>query len=107
MSRDLEGQNQRAHLQFAIATVSLAGIAACELLLMHAQTPEQFGAVLRVAHIPVCALVISIVFFVRLYFRGGRLWLAHSACGLRLFALFLNFYFDPNLKHREITGLSI
>jgi two-component system, LuxR family, sensor kinase FixL len=98
-------QKQRAHLLFAIATVSLAGIAACELLLMHAQTPEQFGAVLRVAHIPVFTLVVSIVFFVRLYFRAGRLWLAYSACGVRLLALFLNFYFDPNLNYREITGL--
>src|SRR5215213_6236930 len=85
-------QKQRAHLLFSLGTISVAAIAACELLLMHAQTPLQFGAVLRLAHIPICTLVISIVLFVRYYFGAGRLWLAYGACGLRLLALILNFY---------------
>jgi hypothetical protein len=78
---------QRAHLLFSMTAISVAAIAACELLLMRAQTTEQFCTVLRWAHVPVFFAVVSIVAFVRLYFRAGRPWLAYLVCGLRLLAL--------------------
>src|SRR2546428_13913128 len=43
----------------------------------------QYGAVLRWAHVPLWVLLLSIVWFVRLYLRAGRPWLAWSICGLR------------------------
>jgi two-component system, LuxR family, sensor kinase FixL len=61
--------------------------------------------ILRWAQLPVWALVVSVVIFVRLYLRAGRLWLAWSVCGVRTLALILNFVFIPNLSYRQITSL--
>jgi PAS domain S-box-containing protein len=96
---------QRAHLLFALTAAAVAALAACELRMMRAQTPEQFAAALRWAHLPVFCLVASMVGFVRLYFRAGRPWLGYAVCGLRLLALIINFWAGPNLNYQQITGL--
>jgi two-component system sensor kinase FixL len=96
---------RRAHLLFSVTAISVAAIAACELLLMRAQTTEQFGTVIRWAHVPVFFTVVSIVGFVRLYLRAGRPWLGYTVCGLRLLALIINFLSVPNLNYKVITGL--
>jgi hypothetical protein len=101
----LQQSNQRAHLLFSVTAISVAAIAACELLLIHAQSPEQFGRVIWWAQFPVFFLVVSIVGFVRLYFSAGRLWLGYAACGLRLLALIINFFSTPDLNYKQITGL--
>jgi two-component system, LuxR family, sensor kinase FixL len=41
----LQQRNQRGNLLFSITAVAVAEIAACELLAMQAQTPEQFGRI--------------------------------------------------------------
>jgi two-component system, LuxR family, sensor kinase FixL len=48
---------------------------------------------------------VSLVGFVRLYLRAGRLWLAWTVCGLRTLSLVLDFLYTPNLNYREITAL--
>src|SRR6201993_1205602 len=97
---------RRAHLLFSVTAISVAAIGACELLLMRAQTTEQFGTVLRWAHIPVFFTVVSIVGFVRLYLRAGRPWLGYAVCGLRLLEdLIINFFSVPNVDYAQITGL--
>ncbi|HEX3169001.1 MAG TPA: hypothetical protein VHQ88_00405, partial [Burkholderiales bacterium] len=101
----LKQPRRTVHLVFTVLAVSVAVVAACELMLMHMQTPEQFGALLRWAHVPVFFAVISVALFVRLYFNAGSWWLAGAACGLRAVALILNFYFEPNLNYLSITGL--
>ena len=101
----LKQPRRTVHLVFAILAVSVAVIAACELMLMYTQTPEQFGKLLRWTHVPVFFAVISVALFVRLYFNAGSWWLAGAACGLRAVALILNFYFEPNLNYLSITGL--
>ena len=68
------------HLVFAILAAAVAANAACELLLMHAQTTQQFGVILRWRHVPLCILVISLVVYIRLYLRAGSLWLAGAVC---------------------------
>jgi two-component system, LuxR family, sensor kinase FixL len=96
---------RRAHLLFSVTAISVAAVAGCELLLMRAQTTEQFGTVLKWAHVPVFFTFVSIVGFVRLYLRAGRSWLGYSVCGLRLLVLIINFLSVPNLNYKEITGL--
>jgi PAS domain S-box-containing protein len=59
----------------------------------------------RWAHLPAWVLIVSLVGFVRLYLRAGRLWLAWTICGVRTLSLILNFVFTPNLNYREITAL--
>jgi two-component system, LuxR family, sensor kinase FixL len=96
---------QIAHLAFFLIAVSVAGVAVSDLLLMRAQTPAEFGVLLRWRHVPILAVMVSMVVFVLLYLRAGRLWLACLVCSLRLLAVILNFYLEPNLNYQEITGL--
>jgi PAS domain S-box-containing protein len=93
------------HLLFACSALAAGVIAGCELISMRAETTAQYGAILRWAHLPVWMLIVSVVWFVRLYLRAGRPWLAWSVCGLRTVALVLNFLLTPNLNYREITSL--
>jgi PAS domain S-box-containing protein len=97
--------DQRAHLLMSIAAISAAAIAVLELLLMRAQTTQEFGTLLKWAHLPVFFVIVSMVGFVQLYFRTGRPWLAYTVCGLRLLALVINFLSVPNLNYKEINGL--
>src|SRR6266478_3718949 len=93
------------YLLFSCSALAAGVIAGFELMSMRAGTTAQYGAVLRWAQLPVWVLIVSVVWFVRLYLRAGRPWLAWSICGLRTLALILNFLFTPNLSYREITGL--
>ena len=98
-------RDARDNLLFALSAVATAAFAGCELWMMRAETPEAFGMAMRWTHVPAWVLIVSLVGFVRLYLRAGRLWLAWTVCGLRTLSLILNFVFTPNLNYREITGL--
>ena len=65
-----------AHLLFSLSAAGAAAYAACELQMMLAETPAEFGLALRWAHVPVWVTIVSLVAFARLYLRAGRLWLA-------------------------------
>jgi two-component system, LuxR family, sensor kinase FixL len=95
----------RANLLFAVAAVATAVFAGFELWMMRPETPVAFGRAVRWGHAPIWVVFVSLVGFVRLYLRAGRLWLAWTACGLRTLSLILNFGFPPNLNYREITAL--
>jgi two-component system sensor kinase FixL len=94
-----------ADLFFALMAVGTAVLAGCELWMMRAETPIAYGTAVRWGHAPVWMLFVSLVGFVRLYLRAGRLWLAWMTCGLKTLSLILNFVFIPNLNYREITAL--
>ncbi len=94
-----------ANLLFSLTAVGTAGMAYCELWMMRAGTPGQFGAALRWLHVPAWALLVALVGFVRLYLHAGRPWLAWSFVGLRTLSLLLDFLVGQNLNYREITGL--
>src|SRR5438132_11522492 len=93
------------HLLFSCSALAAGVIAGLELTTMRAETTAQYGALLRWAHLPLWMLIVSLVWFVRLYLRAGRQWLAWTVCGLRTLALVLHFLFTPNLNYREITSL--
>jgi PAS domain S-box-containing protein len=95
----------RASLHFALAAVATAFLAATEIWMMRAETPEQFATALRWLHVPAWALIVALVGFVRLYLRAGRRWLAWTVGGVRTLSLILNFLTGPNLNYREITAL--
>jgi PAS domain S-box-containing protein len=103
----LIGIKRRAseNLFFAIAALSVAGIAFGELAMMHSRTTEEIGRAQQLTHIPVTLLVLAIVGFVHSHFGTGRLWLGVSACVARLVCLVINFVCPPNLNFREITSL--
>ena len=94
-----------AHLLFALSAAGVAAYTGCELWMMRAETPGEFGVALRWAHVPVWVIVVSLVAFARVYLRAGRLWLAWAVFATRTLALLLNFGPAPNLNYREISAL--
>jgi two-component system sensor kinase FixL len=95
----------RANLLFALMAAATAVFAGCELWMMRAETPAALGTAVRWSHVPIWVVIVSLVGFVRLYLRAGRLWLAWTICGLRTLSLILNFLSAPNLNYREISAL--
>ena len=94
-----------ANLLFSVTAVSTAAFAFCELRMMLAETPAEFGTTLKWGQVPVWLLSVSLVGFVLLYLRAGRTWLAWMACGLRTLTLLPDFLVGQNLNYREITHL--
>ena len=94
-----------ANLLFSLTAVGTAGMAFCELWMMRAETPGQFGTALRWLHVPAWALLVALVGFVRLYLHAGRPWLAWTFVALRTLSLFLDLLVGQNLNYREITRL--
>jgi len=94
-----------ANLLFSLTATSTAAFAFCELWMMRADAPAEFATVLKWGHVAVWLLLVSLVLFVWLYLKAGRLWLAWTACGLRTLALLLNFLTGQNLNYRQILHL--
>src|SRR5438552_11950739 len=92
-------------LLFSCIAASAALIAAYELQLIRADTPEEYGAILRWRPLSTWVLVLSLVAFTRLYLRAGRSWMALRACGLQSLTVIVNFVFTPNLFYQEITAV--
>ena len=96
----------RANLLFAVMATAVAALAATELAMMRAQSAVQFGIAVRWMQVASWVIVTSLVLFVRVYLRSGRLWLAWAVVGTRtLSSLVLNVIFFPNINYREITAL--
>jgi two-component system sensor kinase FixL len=94
-----------ADLLFSLASAGIAVLAACEFLMIRAETPAQFATALRWMHVPTSVIVLSMVGFTRLYLRAGRRWLAWTICALRTLALPLNFLVGQNLNYLEVVRL--
>jgi PAS domain S-box-containing protein len=101
----LRDRRSRAHVAFSIAAVAVAGVGACELLMLRADTPEEFGLYMRWTHVPLFAVIASIVWFVRDYFGTGRVWLAWAVVAVRAVILIVNFSVWPNVNYTTITAL--
>jgi PAS domain S-box-containing protein len=94
-----------SNLLISVMAAGTAGVAFCELSMMLAQTPAEFGRAMRWIHLPLWVVIVSLVLFIRQYLRSGRPWLAWTVCGMRTISLVLNFVFTPNLNYREISTL--
>ena len=93
------------HLLFSCSALAAAAVGGFELAMLHANTVGQYGALIRWIHVPVWALSLSFVAFVRLYLRAGRRWLAWSIYGVRTLVLVLNFILAPNINFLAITRI--
>ena len=100
----LSARSKWGHLLFSTGAVATAVVASLELVAMHATSAEEFGSVIRWAHIPFCILIVSIVWFARIYLQAGRQWLAWTVTGVRLFALIPNFLATYNLNYKSYSG---
>src|SRR5215470_352871 len=75
-------RDQRAYLFFFMTAASVAAFSIFELRMMRVASPDQYAATLRWAHVPIFVMFISVVAFIRDYFKTGRMWLGYAACGL-------------------------
>ncbi|NEX22916.1 hypothetical protein G3480_21870 [Thiorhodococcus mannitoliphagus] len=76
----LRDRDAVANALFSVSAVAAAVLAMQELAVMRAQTPAEFGAILRWRHLSaaviVIVIVIAVVWFTQLYLGAGRRWLA-------------------------------
>jgi len=101
----LNDVGEREHLAFLVLAMSMGALTLFELAIMRAATPQQAGQLIRWAHVPTATAVLSIVAFLHFYIGSRWPWVGVAACVLRLAALALNFYFEPNLSYVALTGL--
>lgn len=90
---------------FSIAAFAAATTTLLELNLVYSQTPAEYGAWLQWMHLPAGVLVISVVWFIRVHMKAGRVWLAWTTSVLRTLVIAFNFLVTPNLTFQKITGL--
>lgn len=96
---------QWAHLALSLTALAVAIMIGMEYSGMRAANVNQLATILRWVHLPFFVTFVAMIYFVRHYFGVGRLWLAWTACGLRLFVLVINFTTGQNLFFKEITHL--
>ena len=101
----LRSRDAWMNLQLSNCAVAAAFVVAFDVALMHADTPAEFGTLLRWIHIPLAWALISVVIFARAYLEAGRAWLMWLVIAVRGVALVLNFVVPVNLNFREITAI--
>ncbi len=101
----LMDRKARASLAFAVLALSIVGIVVGELAVLHAQTAAEWSERLRWAHLPVFALMVSILVFIRLHFGAGRPWLMWTIIALRCFVLAVNFSVATNFNFERIDTI--
>lgn len=94
-----------ANLCFSVAVLSVIALVALEMVAMHTQSPEVFGATFRWAHFFYGVGVFASLGFVHFYFGTGRRWLLVLALALRLCAVVANFTTGQNLHVATIHTL--
>lgn len=98
-------RTEKAHLAFAIAAASITLVGVFEILLMHADSADEYAVLLRWAHVPFALLIPMLVAFVLIHLGAGRSWLGHIAWSLRLLTLVPNFTTGVNLNFLDISHL--
>ncbi|HET7065519.1 MAG TPA: PAS domain S-box protein [Rudaea sp.] len=93
------------YLTFALCSMSAAAIAIFELFMMRASTPELWAQLVRWLHVPLAALFISLVLFVRLQFRASRRSWTAPLIAVAVAVLAANFLTGVNLDFREVSAL--
>ncbi len=93
------------NLLFSLAAIAAVATAGCELWMMRAETPAEFGTAVRWIQVAAWVIFLSLTGFVLLCLRAGRRRLAWTICVLRTFTLALNFLVGQNLNYLEITDL--
>jgi PAS domain S-box-containing protein len=94
------------YLLFVLLAFSIAGLAATELWMMRAQTPDDYTTALRWLHVPVWSGFLALVGLAQLRLRPRFVWVGWLAVGLRTVSLVANFTSGPNLNHLALTEVA-
>lgn len=90
---------------FAATCISGAAMAGFELALMRASSAREYGGIMQASHVALFCLLVSLVLFVRVFFRAGRTWLAGAVIGVRSAVLLVNFLRTPNFNYASLSGI--
>jgi PAS domain S-box-containing protein len=101
----LKIRRNRAILWSVAMAFSAAVIAYIELALMHAMTPDEYGALLVWSNWAVFGLLISLIWFIRHYFQSGRQWLAILITLMWCVTLIINHFSPHSVVFLEVTEL--
>ncbi len=102
----LSSRQDLAKLCFSAAALAVAALAAFELQLMYAPSVEAYAVLHRWAHVPVFLVFVATVWFVRLYFRAGALWLLWLIVLVRVLVLVVDFSSPVSFNFLQITALA-
>lgn len=105
LSRGLMDSGSRFDLLFAVAAFAFVGVAYTELRSMYAPTPEAWAFWIRWCYVPLTAMIVALVLFVRDYLGTGRDWLAAILIGLRGLILALNAAHSPNVAFDRVDSI--
>ena len=94
-----------ANLTVCFVAVAVAGLARCEVGMMHAVSPVEYGEWVRLAYLPVSVVLIGQMLFVYFFLGTGRLDLLWTIIALRLAVLAGNFLSTPTLVWRRLASL--
>jgi two-component system sensor kinase FixL len=89
----------------ALLALSIVGIAATEIGMLRALTPESYMAAIRWFQVPIWSGYVAVVGLVYLRLRPRRLWLGWLALGLRSVALVATFASAPSLNYATLTAV--
>jgi len=101
----LRDRSARPNAFFAMQCISSAGLAFCELKMMHAPSTDAYASAMRLGHVMVLGMSVAAIGFVGSYFKTGRAWLGWTAIGLRTASLLPNFLTGVSLNFLAITAL--
>ena len=102
----IKSPRAKESLVFSITAFSATALSLGEVTLIHAQSAVAYGEILRWMHVPAGIIVVSLVWFIRLYLKTGRIWLAWLITGIRVIVLIVNFVMEPNATYQSIESLN-
>ena len=94
-----------ANLTVCFVAIAMAGLARCEVGMMHAVSPVEYGEWVRLAYLPVSVVLIGQMLFVYFFLGTGRRDLLWTIIALRLAVLAGNFLTTPTLVWRRLASL--
>jgi len=95
----------KANLLFSFTALGAALSALFELLQLHASSIEVYHQVVRFGHIPIFILLVSLVWFVDIYFGTARRWLTILITSLWTITLIINFVAENSLTFQSISEI--
>ena len=101
----MRDRKETANLLFSFSAIGAAGIAIFELWSLKTIDISLYSLEVKLTHIPIFILLISLIWFIYVYFGTAKKWLANSITVLWTVALIINFSSPNSLTFSSITEL--
>lgn len=92
-------------LAFCILAAGTAGMAGCELWMMHLNVLEDYGTALQLYNFLRWLVTIALVVFIHFSLKAGRPWLEWTVIGTRTLGLVLNFIVSPAVYYTSLEEI--